>query len=158
MKRIVLGVALVVFVATALMAFGYEYYYPKYVCNGQVRKEILWSGGGKSDEVLLDKKEALSMSMIVRRGAIYLNEIRFPFYKELTNKSNFAAVTEVGYKGSYEEAGLLEGSSEFEFTFNRYTKVLSTRNKSTQMHFYKGVIGNDRATLEYLGECKRVLP
>ena len=158
MRKIAIALSFVA-AAFSFLAFGYEYYYPKYVCKGDLlQKVVWWDSNGIDNEVLLDKKEELLISFLVKRGAILVKEDRFPLYRELNLNSNFAKKTETGYSGSYRQSGLLSATSEFNFEFNKYTKVLLTSNRAKQQHLYKTRLGEDRAELNFKGFCQRILP
>ena len=103
------------------------------------------------------EKSPLTISFVIKRGAIYLNEDRFPFYKELSGENNIAIKTEIGYQGEYSKYGFLGGESFFKFKFNEVSSFLYTENDGKALHLYENKEGIDSAKLEFIGACSKKL-
>ena len=136
----------------------FQYIYPQRICAGEITKKIVWTSRISNEKIILkDEKSPLTISFVIKRGAIYLNEDRFPFYKELSGENNFASKTEIGYQGEYSKYGLIGGESFFKFKFNEVSSILYTENEGKAIHLYENKEGTDSAKLEFIGACSRKL-
>jgi hypothetical protein len=132
------------------------YIYPQRICNGEVTKKLIWTDRTTNEKVVLtDEKTPLVISFILKRGAIYLNDDRFPFYKELSSVDNYAKKTEIGYIGSYTQQGLIDHVSNFKFNFNELTSMLYTENTASGTHLYENRYGSDSLKIDFVGSCSR---
>lgn len=135
-----------------------QYYYPRRVCSGEVTKKLNWTSGDTVDnKILIDEKTSLAISLMFKRGAIYIDDERFPLYKEFSDKESFAKRTESGYVGYYSASGLLDKKSIFNFRFNELASVLYTENTLSGKHIYEGKIGDGSLKIVFVGNCSRKL-
>lgn len=133
-----------------------QVYYSQRICSGEVTKKIVWTNSSSNEKIILtDEKTPLVISLIFKRGAIYLNDDRFPLYKELSGVDNFAKKTESGYVGQYSQHGLLGQQSNFNFRFNELTSMVYTENSASGRHIYENKDGTDSLKIEFVGSCKR---
>lgn len=150
-------ILLIIIVALIYFCFN-QYYYPQRICSGDVKKQLIWTNKLTNEKKILnDEKTPLVISFIFKRGAILINDDRFPLYKELNDVNNFAFKTESGYKGEYSQHGLLNQESNFKFRFDEITSVLYTENYATGMHIYENNMGTDNLKIEFSGNCSRKL-
>lgn len=150
--------ALVFAVVVLVVGISYHYIYPTLVCEGQRSVTKTWKGGGPNTpvaKVLENGKTQISASFLVRRGAVFFNEDRFPLYKELNRNNRFAEKTAVGYKGS-------ESSEDFilkverKFEFNKFTSQFSMETFAEGPHILDGDVGVDYVKLTFSGVCHQI--
>lgn len=148
----------VLFFLGIISYFLVQFIYPQRICVGEISKKIVWTNKYSNEKIVLkDEKSPLTISFVIKRGAIYLNEDRFPFYKELSGENNIASKTEIGFQGEYSKYGFLGGESIFKFKFNEVSSFLYTENDGKAMHLYENKEGTDSARLEFNGACHRKL-
>lgn len=159
MKNIYLKYSLGILIFFGIISYSiYQFIYPQRICVGEITKKIVWTSKINNEKIILkDEKSPLTISFVIKRGAIYLNEDRFPFYKELSGENNIANKTEVGYQGEYSKYGLIGSESIFNFKFNEVSSFLYTENNGKAMHLYENKEGTDSAKLEFIGACSRKL-
>jgi hypothetical protein len=159
MKNIYFKYSLVILIFLGVIYYSiYQYIYPQRICVGEITKKIVWTNKISKEKIILkDEKSPLTISFVIKRGAIYLNEDRFPFYKELSGENNIAIKTEIGYQGEYSKYGFLGGESFFKFKFNEVSSFLYTENDGKALHLYENKEGIDSAKLEFIGACSKKL-
>ena len=149
-------ITVMVFAVILIVYLFDQYFYPQRICSGEVTKKRIWKDGVTHEQKILDdEKTSLAISFTFKRGAIYLNDDKFPLYKELSGVNNFAEKTESGYKGEYSQYGILHQESLFKFSFNEVTSMLYTENSAKGMHVYENKMGDDYSIINFVGTCKR---
>ena len=135
--------------------FVYQLIYPTMICKGQFNKVRIWTDGtNKAITRLLDDEHLdVSWSLLFRRGAIIINEDRFPLYKELNRTNHFAKSTTVGYTGSYSTDFLQ--NIKYSFEYNNITNQLSASLTGKGDHILDGYVGVDDLKANFIGACQR---
>lgn len=159
MKKLSLIYSVSILIFLVIISYStYQFIYPQRICVGEVTKKIVWKSKlGNEKIVLKDEKSPLTVSFVIKRGVIYINEDRFPLYKELRGENNIASKSEIGYQGGYSQYGILDSESIFKFKFNEISSFLYTENNIKALHLYENKEGTDSATLEFIGACSRKL-
>jgi len=158
-KRLVLQISLgMLFLGMAFCAF-YEINYPKYLCKGELHQQKEWTDDQTGKKInLLDRKTNIAISVIFKRGAIFLNDEKYPLYRELNYEDSYAEFTDTGFKGYKKQFGFLEQKIETEFKFNKYSNSLYTSSIAGGMMAYENNMGHDRVSMEFVGACERMFP
>ena len=155
-KQNLIKATLFIIALTVIFYLLNQILYPQRVCSGEVTQKLVWTDNTTNErKILIDEKKPLLISFVFKRGAIYLNDDRFPLYKELSGVDNFAQKTESGYSGQYSQQGLLGQESNFTFRFNELTSMLFTENQAKGMHIYENKDGSDSLKIEFAGNCSR---
>lgn len=89
----------------------------------------------------------------IRRGEIYLDNHRFPLYKELNRDNHFAAVTSSGFQGSYISQAV--ENMAYAFDFNTATQELKIYTHSSGLRFIDGEVGQMKLSAVFTGQCKK---
>lgn len=153
LKLFLLIIGLILF----LVYFLYQIIYPTMICNGKFNKVRVWTDdANKSITKLLDDEHLeVSWSLLFRRGAIIINEDRFPLFKELNGSNRLAKATTVGYEGSYSTSFLQ--NIRYSFSYNQITKQLSVSLTGKGEHIIDGHVGMDNLKANFIGTCQRKL-
>ncbi len=151
-KMLALVAALVIF---PMGVYGYGQIYPGLTCQGQVQQSRFWTAEGGTNATSLTQENLLSeMHRIeIRRGEVYLDNHRFPLYKELNQDNHFAAQTPKGFNGSY-TTHAVENMS-YAFDFNTRTQVLQVFTQSSGVRFIDGDVGQMRVVAVFAGQCEK---
>jgi hypothetical protein len=152
--------SLSIFVLTLALAalvffLGNQILYPTYVCDGELNKYIEWTKDydNKPSKVLEDTKTKVAWSIRFKRGAMLINDDRFPFYKELNQQDNFAKKTPSGYEGGYSVNFIQK--YKYQFHFNEISKQLSVTVQAEGPHIIEAGVGRDKGKFEFLGSCEQ---
>ncbi|QWD69611.1 hypothetical protein [Polynucleobacter sp. UB-Siik-W21] len=148
-------VFLVVSMVTLVIYLAYQLIYPTMICKGQFNKVRVWTNGSNKEvtKLLDDEHLEVSWSLLFSRGAIIINEDRFPLYKELNSKNNFAKSTAVGYEGSYSTDFLQH--IRYDFSYNQIANQLSVSFTGKGDHILDGDVGMDDLKANFIGTCQR---
>jgi len=135
--------------------FLYQLIYPTMICKGQFNKVRVWTDdANKSITKLLDDEHLdVSWSLLFRRGAIMINEERFPLFKELNGTNHFSKSTAVGYEGSFSTDYLQH--IKYSFSYNQITNQLSVSLTGKGDHIIDGYVGMDDLKANFIGTCQR---
>ena len=149
------GMAAVVVIAMPMGVYGYGAIYPSLHCQGQTQQSRFWTTPGESGStsVMQENKMAEMHKLEIRRGEVYLDNHRFPLYKELNRDNHFAAQTPVGFHGSYTSHAV--ESMSYAFEFNAQTQALRVFSQSSGMRFIDGEVGQMRVVAVFAGQCSK---
>ena len=89
----------------------------------------------------------------IRRGEVYLDNHRFPLYKELNRDNHFAAQTPLGFHGSYTTHAVENMSYAFEF--NTAKQSLNIYTQSSGIRFIDGEVGQMKVSAVFTGQCEK---
>jgi hypothetical protein len=147
--------AAVVVIAMPMGVYGYGAIYPSLHCQGQTQQSRFWTTPGESGStsVMQENKMAEMHKLEIRRGEVYLDNHRFPLYKELNRDNHFAAQTPVGFHGSYTSHAV--ESMSYAFEFNAQTQALRVFSQSSGMRFIDGEVGQMRVVAVFAGQCSK---
>jgi hypothetical protein len=147
--------AAAVFIAMPMGVFGYGAIYPSLNCQGQTQQSRFWTTPGESGStsVMQENKNTEMHRLEIRRGEVYLDNHRFPLYKELNRDNHFAAQTPVGFHGSYTTHAV--ESMSYAFEFNAQTQALRVFSQSSGMRFIDGEVGQMRVVAVFAGQCSK---
>ena len=146
---------LITVLVTLVIYLAYQLIYPTMICKGQFNKLRVWAHwlNKESTKILDDEHLEVSWSLLFRRGAILINEDRFPMYKELNGTNHFAKSTAVGYEGSYSTDYLQH--IRYSFSYNQITHQLSASLTGKGDHILDGDVGMDDLKANFIGTCQR---
>jgi hypothetical protein len=149
------GVAAAVVIAMPMGVYGYGAIYPSLNCQGQTQQSRFWTTPGESGStsVMQENKMTEMHKLEIRRGEVYLDNHRFPLYKELNRDNHFAAQTPVGFHGSYTSHAV--ESMSYAFEFNAQTQALRVFSQSSGMRFIDGEVGQMRVVAVFAGQCSK---
>jgi hypothetical protein len=135
--------------------YGYGQFYPSLSCQGQTQQSRFWTTQGELGSTSLVQENTITeMHKIeIRRGEVYLDNHRFPLYKELNQDNHFAAQTPVGFHGSYTSHAVENMSYAFEF--NSESQALRVFSQSSGMRFIDGEVGQMRVVAVFAGQCSK---
>ena len=129
--------------------------YPTMVCKGTYSELNKWTSDNnpKDIRVIDDKREEVRWSFLIRRDAIYVNEERFPLYKEFNHKNIHAEKTQFGFKGRY----LINFIQHYDYgiEYNNITHQLSVSVEANAPHILDGEVGKDKLRSSFIGDCER---
>ena len=142
-------------IAMPLGVHGYGQLYPTLNCQGQTQQSRYWTTQGEptSTSVVQENKTSEMHKIEIRRGEVYLDNHRFPLYKELNQDNHFAAQTPVGFHGSYSSHAVENMSYAFEF--NAATQALRVFSQSSGTRFIDGEVGQMRVVAVFAGQCSK---
>ena len=149
------GMAAAVVIAMPMGVYGYGAIYPSLNCQGQTQQSRFWTTPGEagSTSVMQENKMTEMHKLEIRRGEVYLDNHRFPLYKELNRDNHFAAQTPVGFHGSYTSHAV--ESMSYAFEFNALTQALRVFSQSSGMRFIDGEVGQMRVVAIFAGQCSK---
>ena len=149
------GMAVSVVIAMPMGVYGYGAIYPSLNCQGQTQQSRFWTTPGESGStsVMQDNKITEMHKLEIRRGEVYLDNHRFPLYKELNRDNHFAAQTPVGFHGSYTSHAV--ESMSYAFEFNAQSQALRVFSQSSGMRFIDGEVGQMRVVAVFAGQCSK---
>jgi hypothetical protein len=149
------GMAAAVVIAMPMGVFGYGAIYPSLNCQGQTQQSRFWTTPEEpgSTSVMQENKTTEMHKLEIRRGEVYLDNHRFPLYKELNRDNHFAAQTPVGFHGSYTTHAV--ESMSYAFEFNAQTQALRVFSQSSGMRFIDGEVGQMRVVAVFAGQCSK---
>ena len=149
------GMAAAVVIAMPMGVYGYGAIYPSLNCQGQTQQSRFWTTPGESGStsVMQENKMTEMHKLEIRRGEVYLDNHRFPLYKELNRDNHFAAQTPVGFHGSYTSHAV--ESMSYAFEFNAQTQALRVFSQSSGMRFIDGEVGQMRVVAVFAGQCSK---
>jgi hypothetical protein len=149
------GMAAAVVIAMPMGVYGYGAIYPSLSCQGQTQQSRFWTTPGEagSTSVMQENKMTEMHKLEIRRGEVYLDNHRFPLYKELNRDNHFAAQTPVGFHGSYTSHAV--ESMSYAFEFNAQTQALRVFSQSSGMRFIDGEVGQMRVVAVFAGQCSK---
>lgn len=138
-----------------LGVYGYGALYPTLSCQGQEQQTRLWTlqGDVNSTSATQENLAAQTRRIEIRRGEIYLDNHRFPLYKELNRDNHFAAVTSSGFQGSYISQAV--ENMAYAFDFNTATQELKIYTHSSGLRFIDGEVGQMKLSAVFTGQCKK---
>ena len=149
------GMAAAVVIAMPMGVYGYGAIYPSLNCQGQTQQSRFWTTPGEagSTSVMQENKMTEMHKLEIRRGEVYLDNHRFPLYKELNRDNHFAAQTPVGFHGSYTSHTV--ESMTYAFEFNAQTQALRVFSQSSGMRFIDGEVGQMKVVAVFAGQCSK---
>jgi uncharacterized tellurite resistance protein B-like protein len=149
------GMAAAVVIAMPMGVYGYGAIYPSLNCQGQTQQSRFWTTPGEagSTSVMQENKMTEMHKLEIRRGEVYLDNHRFPLYKELNRDNHFAAQTPVGFHGSFTSHAV--ESMSYAFEFNAQTQALRVFSQSSGMRFIDGEVGQMRVVAVFAGQCSK---
>ena len=149
-----LGGATVAFVLP-LGVYGYGAIYPSLNCQGQEQQTNLWTPqeDANSTSATQENRVAQTHRIEIRRGEIYLDNHRFPLYKELNRDNHFAAKTSSGFQGSYTSQAV--ENMAYAFDFNTATQSLKIYTHSLGLRFIDGEMGQMKLSAVFTGQCEK---
>ena len=135
--------------------YGYGALYPTLSCQGQAQQSRFWTteGDTTSTAMVQENRVVETHHIEIRRGEVYLDNHRFPLYKELNRDNYFAAQTPVGFHGSY-TTHAVENMS-YAFDFNTATQVLNIYTQSNGIRFIEGEVGQMKVSAVFMGQCEK---
>lgn len=133
----------------------YHILYPTMICRGSYSKLNKWTSDYNSADVKIieDNKVDVSWSLLIRRDALYINEDRFPLFKELNYKNIHAEKTQFGYRGKYQTNMIQQW--DYSFEYNNITNQLSASVSAAGFHILDGKGGKDKLKATFVGVCER---
>ena len=148
-----LGGATIAFVLP-MAVYGYGVIYPSHNCQGQEQQTRLWTTQGDASlaSATQETQAAQAHRIEIRRGEIFLDNHRFPFYKELNQDNHFATQTSSGFHGSYTSHAV--ENMVYAFDFNTATQALKIYTQSSGMRFIDGEVGQMRVSAVFSGQCE----
>jgi uncharacterized tellurite resistance protein B-like protein len=149
------GMAAAVVIAMPMGVYGYGAIYPSLNCQGQTQQSRFWTTPGESGStsVMQENKMTEMHKLEIHRGEVYLDNHRFPLYKELNRDNHFAVQTPVGFHGSYTSHAV--ESMSYAFEFNAQTQALRVFSQSSGMRFIDGEVGQMRVVAVFAGQCSK---
>jgi hypothetical protein len=138
-----------------LGVYAYGALYPTLSCQGQEQQTRLWTtqGDASSTTATQENRAAQTHRIEIRRGEIYLDNHRFPLYKELNRDNHFAAKTPAGFQGSYTSQAV--ENMAYAFDFNTATKALKIYTHSSGLRFIDGEMGQMKLSAVFSGQCEK---
>ena len=148
------GMAAAFVIAMPMGVYGYGVIYPSHNCHGLEQQTRLWSTQGDSSLASATQETQLTQAhrIEIRRGEIFLDNHRFPFYKELNQDNHFAAQTASGFHGSYTSHSV--ENMVYAFDFNTATQALKIYTQSSGLRFIDGEVGQMRVSAVFSGQCE----
>ena len=137
-----------------MAVYGYGVIYPSHNCQGQEQQTRLWTTQGDASlaSATQETQAAQAHRIEIRRGEIFLDNHRFPFYKELNQDNHFATKTSSGFHGSYTSHAV--ENMVYAFDFNTATQALKIYTQSSGMRFIDGEVGQMRVSAVFSGQCE----
>lgn len=134
--------------------YGYGVIYPSHNCQGYEQQTRLWTNQGDASlaSATHETQAAQAHRIEIRRGEIFLDNHRFPFYKELNQDNHFATQTSSGFHGSYTSHAV--ENMVYAFDFNTATQALKIYTQSSGMRFIDGEVGQMRVSAVFSGQCE----
>lgn len=138
-----------------LGVYAYGALYPTLSCQGQEQQTRLWTTQGveSSTSSTQETRVAQTHRIEIRRGEIYLDNHRFPLYKELNRDNHFAAKTPAGFQGSYTSQAV--ENMAYAFDFNTATQALKIYTHSSGLRFIDGEMGQMKLSAVFSGQCEK---
>jgi hypothetical protein len=148
-----LGGATIAFVLP-MGVYGYGVIYPSHNCQGYEQQTRLWTTQGDASlaSATQETQVAQAHRIEIRRGEIFLDNHRFPFYKELNQDNHFATQTSSGFHGSFTSHAV--ENRVYAFDFNTATQALKIYTQSSGMRFIDGEVGQMRVSAVFSGQCE----
>ena len=149
-----LGGATLAFVLP-LGVYGYGALYPTLSCQGQEQQTRLWTAQGDASLTSSTQEDRVAQThrIEIRRGEIYLDNHRFPLYKELNRDNHFAAQTPSGFHGSYSTHSV--ETMAYAFDFSSATQSLKIYTHSSGLRFIDGEVGQMKLSAVFTGQCEK---
>ena len=134
--------------------YGYGVIYPSHNCQGYEQQTRLWTNQGDASlaSATQETQAAQAHRIEIRRGEIFLDNHRFPFYKELNQDNHFATKTSSGFHGSYTSHAV--ENMVYAFDFNTATQALKIYTQSSGLRFIDGEVGQMRVSAVFSGQCE----
>jgi hypothetical protein len=150
-KKIILTLAIFSFLIYAI----FQALYPTMTCQGTYSNLNKWTSDYdlKDTKIIEDSKVNLAWSFQVRRDAIYINDERFPLFKELNYKNVHAWKTQTGFSGR--RLGNFIQHRDYSFEYNNITKQLSVVVLADGPHILEKEVGKDKLKANFVGICER---
>lgn len=138
-----------------LGVYAYGALYPSLSCQGQAQQSRFWTteADATSTAMVQENRVAETHRIEIRRGEVYLDNQRFPLYKELNRDNHFAAQTPVGFHGAYTTHAV--DNMSFAFDFNTATQALKIYTQSSGIRFIDGEVGQMKVTAVFAGQCEK---
>jgi hypothetical protein len=138
-----------------LGVYAYGALYPTLSCQGLEQQTRLWTtqGDASSTSSTQETRVAQTHRIEIRRGEIYLDNHRFPLYKELNRDNHFAAKTPAGFQGSYTSQAV--ENMAYAFDFNTATQALKIYTHSSGLRFIDGEMGQMKLSAVFSGQCEK---
>jgi len=138
-----------------LGVYGYGALYPTLSCQGQEQQTRLWTAQGEESLTSSTQEDRVAQThrIEIRRGEIYLDNHRFPLYKELNRDNHFAAQTPSGFHGSYSTHAV--ETMAYAFDFNSATQSLKIYTHSSGLRFIDGEVGQMKLSAVFTGQCEK---
>ena len=135
--------------------YAYGQVYPTLICQGQVLQSRSWTIQeiGRTTTNTQENRVSELHRIEIRRGEVYLDNHRFPLYKELNKDNHFAAHTPVGFHGSYTTHAVENMSYAFEF--NTRNQSLEVFTQSSGVRFIDGDVGQMHVVAVFTGQCEK---
>ena len=135
--------------------YGYGALYPSLHCQGVTEQSRVWMIEAESgmSSASQDSRFAEMHRIEIRRGEVYLDNHRFPLYKELNKDNHFAAQTGQGFQGGYTKHSVENMS--YAFDFNETTQALRVFSQSSGVRFIEGEEGHMRVIAVFTGKCEK---
>lgn len=148
-----LGGAIFAFVLP-MGVYGYGAIYPSLNCQGHEQQTRLWTAQGDASLASATQETQLAKAhrIEIRRGEIFLDNHRFPLYKELNQDNHFASQTSSGFHGSYTSHAV--ENMFYAFDFNTATQALKIYTQSSGLRFIDGEVGQMRVSAVFSGQCE----
>lgn len=139
----------------AAVYFGWATLYPTYVCPGEVSTYIEWRKdfGDKEPKILQNKTTKISWVLKINRSELFINDDRFPFFKELNGVDNFAKKTQMGFEGGATRDMIQK--YDYKFSFNRISDQLTVTIKGEGPHITDDGVGRDKGRSDFIGRCEK---
>ena len=134
--------------------YGYGVIYPSHNCQGYEQQTRLWTNQGDTSlaSATQETQAAQAHRIEIRRGEIFLDNHRFPIYKELNQDNHFATQTSSGFHGSYTSHAV--ENMVYAFDFNTATQTLKIYTQSSGLRFIDGEVGQMRVSAVFSGQCE----
>jgi len=138
-----------------LGVYGYGALYPTLSCQGQEQQTRLWTAQGDASLTSSTQEDRVAQThrIEIRRGEIYLDNHRFPLYKELNRDNHFAAQTPSGFHGSYSTHSV--ETMAYAFDFSSATQSLKIYTHSSGLRFIDGEVGQMKLSAVFTGQCEK---
>jgi hypothetical protein len=138
-----------------LGVYGYGALYPTLSCQGFDQQTSLWAPQGDASSASANQENRIAQThrIEIRRGEIYLDNHRFPLYKELNRDNHFAAQTPSGFHGSYSTHAV--ETMAYAFDFNAANQSLKIYTHSSGLRFIDGEVGQMKLSAVFTGQCEK---
>lgn len=150
-KKYLLGIIFLVFACYVLK----QVIYPTMICKGKFEKYRVWTeDSNTSNKKVLDNENLdVIWSLVFSRGAITINDDRFPLFKELNGTNRIAKKTTSGYEGTYSIDFLQH--IKYQFSYNSITRQLLVQLNGKAPHIMDFNVGRDDLKATFIGVCQQ---